>query len=81
MTKLQTAPSGRAVRLRRLLRGMTQRELAQAMSKAGSPVSVPTVSQWETGWTRIPAARLPALARALRCSVSALRLKPRVRWS
>lgn len=47
--------------------GLTKSELAKKMH-----VSIPTVSRWEAGTDYPAAARLPALARALDCSIDEL---------
>lgn len=47
--------------------GLTKSDLAKKMR-----VSLPTVSRWEAGTDYPAAARLPALARALDCSIDDL---------
>jgi len=55
------------IREMRLLRGFTQRELADKLS-----VRQPSVAMWETGASMPRADRLPALARALNCRIGDL---------
>ena len=55
------------IRKYRLAKELTMAELAKKLG-----VSVPTVSRWESGEDFPAAARLPALADALDCSIDEL---------
>ena len=64
---------GRNIREVREIRGMTQAQLADAVSAAlDDSISSKTVGAWERGTRRIFAEELRALAMALRCSESSL---------
>lgn len=67
---------GPSVRLLRLDRGMSQDELASAVSKFGYPVSQATVGKIERGDRKVSVGEAEAIARALGTSSSALMLGP-----
>jgi transcriptional regulator with XRE-family HTH domain len=71
----QSRYSGRLAKRLRTLRdaaGVDIDDLAEKLTKAGYPVSTPTLYAWESGRLQIQLDALPYLAKALKVKVSDL---------